>query len=219
MCSNSAWNLLKTLCDCGYLDQQGRGLYVPGPKVRQLGSTNRFDAPSVRDAIETSLRPFVQVQMESALVAILTGGARLVIARAEADRAVTVSHDRVEESGFFAKPTGRMLAALADEDQLDQVLEHNGLPGEDWEGISDRADLERALVPLGREGLCAVVDETREMFAAACPIRPCPSEIPAVVGIYAPLYRCDADRQAELIGHLQETADHVGQSLAGAMPV
>ncbi len=219
MRSNSAWNLLKTLCDCGYLDQQGRGLYVPGPKVRQLGSTNRFDAPAVQEVIETCLRPFVQVQMESALVAILTRGARLVIARAQADRAVTVSHDRVEESGFFAKPTGRMLAALADAAQLDQILEHNGPPGDDWEGISDRAHLERALAPLGRKELCAIVDEPREMFSAACPIRPCPGEIPAVVGVYAPLYRCDADRRRELIQQLQETADHVGQSLAGALPV
>jgi DNA-binding IclR family transcriptional regulator len=216
---NSVWNLLKTLCDCGYLTQQGRGLYTSGSKIRQLGSMNRFDAPAVREGIEACLGHFAQVEMESAVMAILVGGARLVLTRAEADRAVTISHDRVEESGFFAKPTGRMLAAMADPERLDRILAHNGPPGRDWDGMTDRPQLERALEPLARNGLCAVPDQKREIFAAACPVRSSPADTPAVVGVYAPLYRCDRKRQAELISRLRETADEVGQSIAGTLPV
>jgi DNA-binding IclR family transcriptional regulator len=211
---NSAWNLLRTLVDCGYLTQHGRGLYRLGPKLRQLGLLNRFEAPAVREALETCLRELAEQQREGVVLAVLVRGVRLVLARVDVARAVTVSHARVEESGFFAKPTGRMLAALAEPDQLAQILKHNGWPGADWDGIRSAEDLHEALAALRVAGVCTVVSADDELVALACPVAGSPPELPAVVGVYAPRYRCDGDRQTELLARLRETADRVGQTLA-----
>ncbi len=139
---------------------------------------------------------------------------RLEGARIDVARAVTVSQARVEESGFFAKPTGRMLAALAGPDQLAQILQHNGWPGGDWEGIRSAEDLHEALAALREAGACTIVSADDELVALACPVTGSPPEVPAAVGVYAPRYRCDGSRQTELLARLRETADRVGQTLA-----
>jgi DNA-binding IclR family transcriptional regulator len=219
MPSNSAWNLLRTLIDCGYVAQAGRGMYCPGPRIRQLGRMNQFEAPGVRRAIDDCLRAFAEAQRESAVMAILAGGARVVLTRAEPERTVTISHHRVEETGFFAKPTGRMLAAMATRSQLDRIIDHNGMPGGDWDGLDRREDLEDALAAIAREGVCDVVDEQRELFAVARAVGGDSCPLPAVVGVHAPLYRVAARRRAELLAALEDLADSVGLAVAGALPV
>lgn len=215
---NSAWNLLKTLTDCGYLAQRGRGLYGVGPKLRQLGQMNQFDAPPVRRRVRENLDEFARREGEGIVLTILVAGARVVVARVDPSRAVTVSEAVIEAGGFWTRPTGRMLAAAAELDGLERILQRSGLPGGDWDGIHSRAGLDRALSALRGDGHCVTDRAGDELFAAACPLPGVPESPPAVLGVYAPLYRCDRQRQTHLLTQLKQTADALGQDLAGVLP-
>ncbi len=218
MRSNSAWNLLKTLTDCGYLAQRGRGLYGLGPKLRQLGGMNRFEAPSVREHLRRCLGEFAGREGEGVVLTALLAGARVVVAREDPARAVTVSEAAIEAGGFFSRPTGRMLAARTDATGLEQILRGNGLPGSDWGGIDTPEALDEALCALRRAGYCTIGQAGDELFAAACPVPHMPEDVPAALGVYAPLYRCDEVRQAHLLAELIQTADRLGLALASEWP-
>ncbi|NLF32839.1 MAG: helix-turn-helix domain-containing protein [Planctomycetes bacterium] len=210
---NSVHNLLKTLVACGYVEQQGRGLYVPGSKCRQMVRLSRFDGAAARERVARRLRRFVDAEHEACLLAVLANGRRVVVRYVDCHQAVRVSQTTIEETSFYEKPTGRMLAAVADEAELRQILDRHGLPGPQWDGIDDEPALREALAALRTQGWCRIVHPD-EVVALACPVAGEDGAAWAVVGTFAPGYRCPAAREKQLLEALRRLAGDLAAAAA-----
>ena len=212
---NSVHNLLKTMVACGYAEQRGRGLYVPGSKCRQLGQVNRLAGPGASEAVTAALQRFADAQGEACLLTVLVNGDRAVVRYVDCDQAVRVSRATVEKIPFFEKPTGRMLAAIADEAELQQILRRHGLPGARWNRIGSKAALRRELAALRKKGYCRTGPPGSPLVALACPVASPGQRAWGVAGTFAPSYRCTASREKSLLKALKKLA----AELAAAVPV
>ncbi len=209
---NSVHNLLKTLVACGYVEQRERGMYSAGIKCRQLVRLSRFESPAAREAITARMRKFANDQGEACLLVSLVNGERVVISYVDCDQAVRVSHATIEKIPFYEKPTGRLLAAIAGDLELQQILQRHGLPGAQWNDINDEQSLRDELAELRRQGYCQV-DHENGLAALACPVAAEGEQAWGVVGTYAPGYRCPPQRKKELLKALRTLASELAAAV------
>jgi len=206
---NTAHNLLKTLVACGYAAQTGRGVYAAGSKFTQIARVQLCSEAPARERILRELQRFVESEGESCVCVLLVDGERVTVAAVESTQAVRVAQATVQAAPFFAKPTGRLLAALADETELKQILARHGMPGAHWDGISDETTLRRELAKLRQQGWCEVVEPDMGVVSLVWPVPDRDGSTWGVVGCYAPAYRCNATRRRELRILLQSLAARV----------
>ncbi len=211
---NSTHNLLKTLVTSGYLALRRRGVYVAGPKCRQLAAVARCAEPGNLERIMAKLQEFVDIENEPCVCSVLAQGRRLVVASVESSHAVRISHATYEDAPFFSKATGRLLAAIAEPAELEEIIERHGLPGEHWTGIDSRPALEQALANLRQEGWCEMEDNGQQVIAMATPIPGMDGHAWGVLGTYAPTFRCTAGRRAELRRTLRRFANEMADIVA-----
>ena len=220
--ANTAHNLLKTLVACGYAARTARGLYAVGPKFGQIARVQQGSDPLTRDRILRELQRFVEAEGEGCVCVILVQGERVTVGAVESTQSVRVAQATVQDAPFFAKPTGRLLAAMADEVELQQILARHGLPGAYWDGIDNEAALRPELARLRQQGWCEVSEADSEVVSLAWPVLTPAGGTWGVVGTFAPAYRCPAARRRQLRRALQGLAasvsEHVRPGLGMAGP-
>ncbi len=204
---NTAHNLLKSLVACGYVALNGRGVYVAGAKCRQMGLIARFADAGTRSRLLAELQRLVDEEGEACVCTILVNGARVMVGSVDSTHAVRVAHATIESVSFFGKATGRMLAATADAEERREILERQGLPGPDWDGIADETSLQQALESVRADGYCLISDQ--EFLAIGCPVFRADGKAWGALGIYAPAYRCSEERRLRLLQSLLNAAKRV----------
>lgn len=205
----SAHNLLKTLTLAGYAENNGDGRYRLGSKVSQL-LRNRSAARPLPSAL---LQPLVELAVqfnESVVLTTLADGTRRVLARATGQHIVQVDEDRLdgEHTPMWRTVTGRVLAAFAPDEEFAVLLANEGLPGDDWAQISDRATLASALAAIRQQGYA----ETHERTAAslALPILQGGALLGAL-GIHLPEFRWQESFRPEFLKAMRRTADQLAR--------
>lgn len=179
----------------------------------QLLHLGRLANPELVEEVGQTLQHFTDTQHESCMLVILVNGERAVVCFVDCKQAVRLSHPTVEKRTFFEKPTGRMLAAIASEPELEQILERQGLPGPLWNDIKNEATLRNELEKLRRQGYAysRVTQPDEGYVTFACPVS-APGEKPwGVVGTHVPAYRCPVSREKELLDALLELAVRVAE--------
>ncbi|HEY3266794.1 MAG TPA: helix-turn-helix domain-containing protein [Armatimonadota bacterium] len=199
---NTAHNLLKTLIASGYVSLHGRGVYVAGPKCAQMGRVARLVDPATHQRVMAALHRFVDAEGEACVCSILADGERVTVAVVDGTHTVTVSHATMDGEPFFAKSTGRMLAAAAGEDELRRIVDRQGMPGRHWDDIQDEESLRAELAKTRAQGFSLLVDQKHELVAIACPITDGVEPAWGTLATYAPAYRCPAKRRRELLARL-----------------
>ena len=210
---STAHNLLRTIAASGFIEQTAALTYVAGPRSRQIGRLNRIRALPTKREIVPALCELSAQTGESAVFAAMAGGQRYRVASVDADQAIRVDHALVERCSIYAVPTGRVLVAWADADERGAVIERNGLPGEDWDGIRQRAALDLACERLRREGHCVIASEARALVAMACPVLAPGGRIAGALGCYAPRFRCPPPTRERLLAAMFATASRLGSLL------
>ncbi len=204
--ANSVHNLLKTMAACGYVEKTGHGIYVQGLKCRQLGRMNRLTAPSFLAVLQARLTELATREGESCLLAVLVNGARVVVSRVQGTQTIQVSHAMIEDRPFFSRATGRILAAIATEDERRQIVARQGMPGALWDDISSEAALKAALDDLRRQGWARVNTAEGDLIGLACPVFGPGGRPWGAMGIYAPAFRSPPKRCARLLKALLAAA-------------
>ncbi len=207
--ANTAHNLLKTLAACGYVRNSAQGIYVQGVKCRQLGLMNTLTTPAVQNALRSSLQQFATRAGEACLLTTLVNGLRVTLARADSTQAVGVSHATVEETPFFSKATGRILAAFATEEEREAIITRHGLPGALWEAIGDKAALLAALAKLRKRGWDCQAAPDEGLVGLACPVLTGNGNLWGALGLYAPAFRCPPARQRKLLADMRRFASEL----------
>lgn len=203
---NTTHNLLKTLVSSGYVTVQSRGVYSAGPKCTQIGRVSQCANPRIQQRLLAALQRFVDTEGESCVCVLLVNGERVIVGAVDSTHAIRVVNSTVEKAPFFVKATGRMLAAVATEAELEQILERQGWPGDCWDGITDATALSRALATIRETGWCQAQDHHGELVGLAVPVPERNGRTWGVLGTFAPAFRCPAERIEEMIPRLQQIA-------------
>lgn len=214
MPQNTTHNLLKSLISGGYVALRERGVYVAGPKCAQLGRVAQCTETRVQQRVMAALHRFVDAEGEACVCSILANGERLMVGVVDSTHTVRVSRATFSGDPFFAKPTGRMLAASASKAELQQILSRQGMPGQYWDDIQDEAHLYAELAKLRTQGWCLVNNEQQELVAIACPITDGVEPAWGTLAMYAPAYRCSSVRRQQLLERLRDIAIDLFRDIA-----
>jgi DNA-binding IclR family transcriptional regulator len=215
---NTAHNLLKSLIASGYVAQQGRGVYVAGPKCAQISRLSQCADPVIYQRVVAALHRFVDAEGEACVATVLANGERITFAQVDSTHSVTVSHATMDGKPFFAMCTGRMLAACADEAELVQIVSRHGMPGRHWEGIADEKRLRAELKRLKEQGWSLVHTPQDELVAMACPISDGVRPAWGTLATYAPAYRCPEERCGQLLRRLRTIAGDLYRDIERSAP-
>jgi DNA-binding IclR family transcriptional regulator len=211
---NTVHSLLKSLVASGYVAQKGRGVYVAGPKCAQIGRVARFADPRIHQRVMAALHRFVDAEGEACVCSNLVSGERVTVAVVDSTHTVSVSRATIDGEPFFAKCTGRMLAACADESELQQVIARQGMPGRHWNDINDESRLRAELARLREQGYSLVNDERDDLVAIACPIWQGVPPAWGTLATYAPAYRCSGERCYQLLKRLKSIAGDLSAEIS-----
>lgn len=211
MPTNTAHNLLTTLAACGFVAHTPAGKYTVGPRCLELEKINRITAAPAVQAVRRHVEELSRKVEEAVVFAVLCDGRRRVLWRAESNQVVRVDAASVESPNLFSVPTGRVLAAFASGGELAQIVERYGLPGKHWDGINSRERLNQALAEIQQQGYCAIVPDRSELASFACPVQDSAGRLIGSIGCYAPLFRCGAEKQKQIVAEMLQTAKQAGE--------
>ena len=202
----TAYNILNTLAECGYVRHVGRGKYEEGT-LGALPVQARGLMPQIRAAAEPLLKQAAVSGKESFLLVTLNNGKRVELLRIGK---IKNNRNAVFEANSepYAMRTVRVILAWYKPAQLDFFIRRNGLPTcEDWpEANGNHSGLLRELRKIREEGGCCDIHVKRGMTATAVPILLPGDEVIGSLGCYSPMKNMDFIRQKGVFRLLQEFA-------------
>jgi IclR family transcriptional regulator, pca regulon regulatory protein len=160
----AARRCLITLCDCGYVEFDGK-FYRPLPRLLGLGGgTSR--ALSLSQAAQPFLERIRNALEESVSLAVLDGADALFIARSEASRIVSTGVQVGARLPAFISASGRVLLAALPHDDMLAMLARAELQRRTSKTLVDRDAVKRVILDT-REQAYAIGDEELELGLCA----------------------------------------------------
>ncbi|MBU0715888.1 MAG: helix-turn-helix domain-containing protein [Verrucomicrobia bacterium] len=189
----TAYNLIKTLLALEYLAQDGPGgKYRIGPKLLKLpqgGLGDEFLSNIVRPLCEEARK---EIGENISLVAYRQGTVK-IICRILCDNEIVVAPNTFKP--LYTTISGRCLLAQLPEDQVRNVVELLGAPGELWNGNDNLTGLLKALVRIRVNGGTTLLSKERQLGGVGFIIdAPAPYH-PIAIGSAMPLFRFTSKRK------------------------
>ena len=194
---STAHNILKTLVACGYAARSDKGMYILGPRCRELTRAARL-VSDLLPAATGVLQALAERVGESVVLVTLLHGRRQPLVRVEGNQAIRVAPSFQEAERFFDMVTGRVLAAYASAVELQEILAVHGLPADAWDGIASAAKLDQALAAVRQRGWAADRPHGGQVHALAVPVLARDGTLVGALGVYLPAFRATATRSREL---------------------
>lgn len=204
----TARNLLRTLEQCGYLRRTARGIYAPGRQCATLAQSSEGYA-GLRGRALPVMNRLAATTGEGFGLAVLFNGHRFCICRVVGGADVAVNAEVVDEGPCYGTITTRALLAFASAEERQAFISCNGLPSEaEWpEAFGDQAALVDQLEEIRGAGLCSFARNS--IVAIAAPLMDSDGNLVAALGTYAPAFRTDEKRLADLRRLLVEGASQI----------
>lgn len=206
----TAHNIVKTMVACGYLGRDEQAGYTLGPGCRDIARGSALSG-GLLGAATGAINALAETSGESVVLATLVRGRRHPVLRAEGQAVVRVATSVESVGDFWGMVTGRVLAAYASQEELTEIADANGLPGDAWDGIDSAARLVVALNDLRKAGYAAQVEEDRGLAALAVPVFEPGGQVLAALGVYLPTLRAQMERLEAILGQMRETAARLGK--------
>ncbi len=211
---NTAHNLLKSLAACGYVGQNADGLYIAGPKCRQLGAWNRLQTPAIRSRIEPALTALGEQLNERVVLVALVDGNWSPVAQRDASRAVAVNPASNLPDNIYTVTTGRVLTSFCSSEDRTRIVERHGLPGKRWGHLRSAAALDRACKEIRAAGYALIERETEGYLMFAFPVlAPASGRLIGALGCSAPQFRCSGNRLQQMLKQVEAAATALARQL------
>ncbi|MDD2711266.1 MAG: helix-turn-helix domain-containing protein [Verrucomicrobiae bacterium] len=212
---NSTHNLLKTMSQCGFVQQTSEGHYLVGAKCLQMGRINTITSPIVIQILRQALQALSQKINETVVFITLVNGRRMPIMHVDSQQAIRIHLEQMANDRFFDLPTGRILAAYASHEELGEIIEKNGLPGNTWDNCHDQASFHQLLWKVREAGHVLIPKDRSEVTSFACPVpNTDKGKIFGALGCFSPCYRCDETKQQKILAALKLSAEQIASQLA-----
>jgi DNA-binding IclR family transcriptional regulator len=193
----TAHNILRTMSVCGYIEQDRGHRYRLGPKCRDTARSAVLSG-SLLNRVSGIIHALAEETGESVVLVTLINGRRRVVLRATSYQLLRVDPAVEKTNAMFELVTGRVLAAFAAPEELEDIIRANGLPGKLWKGINDRETLIKELEFISERGMDEECLTEKGVASLSVPVIGKGGQILAAIGIHLPSFRADKEHMADI---------------------
>lgn len=204
-------NIIKTLVNRGYLEQEGRKTgYRLGPMAYFLTGNFSHKQEVVSAAAEPMNKLFSRTN-ESCMICSLKDNMRVVLWELKSTHELQVVNKKEKEA--YLTSTGRMILSCMTDAEQNLFFNKYGLPStEIWVGIEDKEDLVTELRKIRKKQLAIQISKA-QVIGFAVPIYK-DKKIVASLGMYLPQSRCTPTFQNFIIEEIKKTGEIINNNLA-----
>ena len=210
-------NILKTLRLRGYVSQEGDGArYRLGLRCYDLarGALRERNLPELARHFLQKLAAEVD---ETVVLSMLEQSELYFIAHVPSQQMLAVTYNRTWVQDGYHTASGRALLAFTDEDVVSRYVATHPLPSSTQSDLRSRADLERELAKIRKDGFAILRREgATAVCAVAAPIHDFSGKVIAGVGLSLPALRFHGEHRKTVVDSLCRTASQISQQLGGS---
>lgn len=199
---------LTTLMERGYVVKDG-DIYRLGLQFLELGEFTR-SLRKVYRVTEPELRELADETGEVASLMVEEGGLGIVLDSARGDEAVPADIDPGTRVHLHTSALGKAILAHLPEDEVDDVIDHHGLPAYTDETITEREAIFEDLRETRERNVAYDTEErVSRSKSVATSIKSESGQIVGSVGISGPVGRLRDDRLADIEDRLHDVTNIV----------
>lgn len=203
-------NILKTLVDCGCVEQPERKKgYRLGPKIFQWagGAVYREDLVAPARHVMARLRDAVN---ENVILAALYNGKRIIVWEELSSNELQVKRKPVKP--IYETATGRLMIAFTEKVEREKLVALIGVPGESvWKEAATAENLDLELAKIREQGIAVQVTDTH-IIGLAVPVKR-DGKVIASMGMYLPESRGNKTRLESLKEELVKSGMELSRQL------
>ncbi len=203
-------NIIKTLVNRGYLEQEGRKTGYRLGSMSYLLTGNYSHKQELLAAATEPINQLSDLLNESCILSVLKEDTRLVLYEVKSTHELQVINKKEKEA--YRTSTGRMILASMEEKEQKEFIRKFGLPDQDtWPGIEDEEDLMTELNKIRKKQMAVQISKA-QIVGVAIPLHK-GQKVIASLGIYLPLSRYTQSMQDKVLEQLRKTGDIINQKI------
>jgi DNA-binding IclR family transcriptional regulator len=205
---NTVHNILKTLIFCGYAIQNEKSHYLAGPKCDDMINAGKLSKSSVLiRELKQLLYKLSEKINESIILTALVNGNRVPLVSIEGKNVIKVDMSADQVAHIYERPTGRILVSYSDEKSFQIIKDKWGFPGEKWGNAFDDKKFNQLRKEIREKEYIIKKEYNNSLVSIAVPIKDPTAKYVYSLGSYAPLFRCDTDKQNKILDELKIMAN------------
>lgn len=203
-------NIIKTLVQRGYIEQEGR---MTGYRLGSMAYLLTGNYSNKKELLQATTGPLTQLSSslnESCILSVLKENLRLVLIEIKSTHELQVINKK--EKDAYKTSTGRMILACLSRKEQKEFIKKFGLPStEVWSEIEDEEDLMMELLKIRKKQLAMQISVS-QIVGVAAPIFK-GEDVIASIGVYLPQTRFTDPMQKKVFEELKKTTDIINQVL------
>jgi DNA-binding IclR family transcriptional regulator len=215
---SAVYHVLNSLVELGYLHKSREGMYSLGDRLFRLTEPHvkKHRLTEIADRYTAKLAEKIH---ECVVLAVLHQYDKILLSHATYNQTIMVFSDSYRWNTVYDNPTGRILIAYLDEDDLETILSKYGLPSEDvWPEVTGEETLKGFLARIREEGVSFKVRDHGQVQEVAVPVFGNDGKVWAALGSYLPFIRFQGAHRNEVTEGLRATADEIRKTLTATSP-
>ena len=205
-------NIIKTLVNRGYLEQEGRKTGYRLGSMSYLLTGNYSHKQELLSAATEPINQLSNLMNESCILSVIKDDTRLVLYEVKSTHELQVINKKEKE--VYRTSTGQMILACLEYKEQKEFIRKYGLPEpETWPGIEDEDDLITELNKIKKKQLAVQVSKA-QIVGVAVPIFK-DEKVIASLGVYLPQSRYTPSMQEKILDELRKTGELINKKLNG----
>lgn len=179
---NTLHNILKTMKQCGYVEQNKKLQYLSGKRCTQLAvMSNLYMTQELYKAINEQMKILAEKTGVGASFYVLHNGERINYANVLSDKNIKIDYSMLKKNNIYDYPSGKILLAYCSENERERIIAKNGYP----EDITTRRELNGFIREIKEKKYLSDITENDTVISFACAVFH-GKEFLGSLGVYAP---------------------------------
>jgi DNA-binding IclR family transcriptional regulator len=209
---SSTSNLVKTLFEEGYLNQDALKKYKLGPKLIQIG-TVAMETLDISSQGQPFLKKLMEEVQETVFMALLSDDELVYVAKIDNNRSIRTTAQPGYRKPLYCTGLGKAFLAFLPEEKRKEILDRTPLISITDKTITDRKKLEKELERSIDAGYSIDDEENEEgLFCLAAPVFGADGTIQAAISVAGPKERM-LTRKNFIIDRLLRTSKQISESI------
>ncbi|MEJ2639505.1 MAG: IclR family transcriptional regulator [Desulfosarcinaceae bacterium] len=213
---STVFNIMYTLTDLKVLERGGDGLFRLGTRLYLLGSAAAKDSGLIQ-TVHAYLIDINRRTRLSAFLGIRSGRHAVIVDKVDAAHDIKISSEIGMRLSLFAGASGKALASLLPDEELDRLLETTRLKPYTGHTVTDKSAFKKAVRRTRQEGIARDREEyIAGIVALAVPLNTYRDNLQAAVWIVGLRQQLSEAKIPEVAELLKKVAADIDARLAAA---